>query len=471
SNFMDKIQFDVANREFMEAYFEFLHHPLEDAGVDFWWIDWQQQGGSSLDGVDPLWMLNHFHYADIKRKKERPLVLSRYAGTGSHRYPLGFSGDTCITWKSLEFQPKFTSAASCAGYGWWSHDIGGHFKGIHSAELQIRWLQLGVFSPIMRLHSSNSRFSSKDPWRLGPEMAQIATNFLRLRHSLIPYIYTMMELFNRTGAPLIQPMFFREPTAPDLWGQYWFGTQLIACPITSPMDQSTKLGGFKAWLPQGIWHDIFTGETYDGGRFLNLHRGIETIPVLAKAGAIIPMSQEFENGAQNPARISLWVFSGSQGEFSLYEDNGAKPESIAQAITRFTLDSSGLTISAPDGDASIVPENRVYQVKFMGFGKGAVSAEKWDDEQGAAFVTVKAGREKAFVPVKRAAPESRIAERVFSLLQKAEIEYDLYRDIYELTLRSASKVALLGELEAMSLPRPLASALTEIVAARIGERI
>ncbi len=147
------VSFDPTDPAFLEAYLEELHHPLEDEGVDFWWLDWQQGGVTKIAGLDPLWLLNHFHFLDSGRGDRRPLTFSRYAGIGSHRYPIGFSGDTEITWESLEFQPYFTATASNAGYGWWSHDIGGHFKGYKDDELATRWVQLGVFSPVNRLHS------------------------------------------------------------------------------------------------------------------------------------------------------------------------------------------------------------------------------------------------------------------------------------------------------------------------------
>ena len=142
------IPFDPADPEFMAAYFEVLHRPLEEEGVDFWWLDWQQGQSTKIPGLDPLWALNHYHTQDAARDGKRPLILSRYAGLGSHRYPLGFSGDTIVSWKSLDFQPYFTNTAANAGYTWWSHDIGGHMRGIQDDELYLRWLQYGVFSPI-----------------------------------------------------------------------------------------------------------------------------------------------------------------------------------------------------------------------------------------------------------------------------------------------------------------------------------
>ena len=93
------------------------------------------------------------------------MILSRYAGLGSHIYPLGFSGDTYINWETLDFQPYFTANAANAAYSWWSHDIGGHQWGGRDDDLYLRWLQFGVFSPIMRLHSTATPVLGKEPWK------------------------------------------------------------------------------------------------------------------------------------------------------------------------------------------------------------------------------------------------------------------------------------------------------------------
>ena len=122
----EAVQFDLTDPKFMEVYFDQLHHPMEEDGVDFWWIDWQQGGLTRQPGLDPLWGLNHLHYLDSARndgsdyseRNPRPLTFSRYAGPGSPRYPIGFSGDTVVTWESLKFQPEFTACASNIGYGW-----------------------------------------------------------------------------------------------------------------------------------------------------------------------------------------------------------------------------------------------------------------------------------------------------------------------------------------------------------------
>lgn len=159
------ILFDPTSPKFMHAYLNVLLQHLDEQGCDFWWIDWQQGSVSRVLGLDPLWLMNHFEFLHQQiNSKSRPLIFSRFAGPGSHRYPVGCSGDSIVTWASLEFQPEFTATASNIGYGWWSHDIGGHAFGYRDDELSVRWVQLGVFPPILRLHSTQSRWMSKEPW-------------------------------------------------------------------------------------------------------------------------------------------------------------------------------------------------------------------------------------------------------------------------------------------------------------------
>ncbi|MGN6687761.1 MAG: TIM-barrel domain-containing protein, partial [Actinomycetales bacterium] len=285
----EAIAFDVTDRAFMEAYFEVLHRRLEQDGVDFWWVDWQSGPYSRVAGIDPLWMLNHFHYLDNARGGRRGLTFSRYAGPGSHRYPIGFSGDTVISWASLDFQPYFTATAANIGYGWWSHDIGGHLFGAKDDELATRWVQLGVFSPILRLHSTNDPFTTKEPWSFGIEAQGIQTRYLRLRHRLVPYLHTM-NYRAASGVPLIRPLYHQWPNAPEAYrhgNEYLFGDLLVA-PVTAPRDRGTLTGRVPVWLPEGEWVDVLSDRVYDGGREMVMHRPLDTLPVLARAGAIVP---------------------------------------------------------------------------------------------------------------------------------------------------------------------------------------
>ncbi|KAL4988106.1 glycosyl hydrolases family 31-domain-containing protein [Aspergillus falconensis] len=320
------ILFDPANPKFMEAYFNILHRRLEREACDFWWIDWQQGRYSKIPGFDPLWLLNHFQYLDNKHHGNIRLIFSRHGGPGSHRYPIGFSGDTVVTWESLAFQPEFTATASNIGYGWWSHDIGGHIHGIRDDELLVRWTQLGVFSPVMRLHSTSSRWNSKEPWLYGDECSKVMAEFLRFRHRLVPYLYTQNVVGSRNDEPLVQPMYWSWPNennAYEVPNQYFLGSELLVAPIVRPRDRRTNLASVKAWLPpRGRFVDIFSGTVYDGGRGIILYRPVDKYPVLAPEGSIVTLARETYpgNGCLNPSGIEALVIVGKDCQASLIED-------------------------------------------------------------------------------------------------------------------------------------------------------
>ena len=364
-----RIPFDIANPKFVKAYFDGAHHPLEEEGVDFWWIDWQQGKVTAIPGLDPLWALNHYHTLDGRREGKRPLILSRYAGLGSHRYPLGFSGDTFATWESLRFQPYFTNTASNAGYTWWSHDIGGHQFGVQDDELYVRWLQYGVFSPINRLHSSCNEFMGKEPWKRSFAANAVAEHFLRLRHKLIPYLYSAAWRTHTQGEPLCVPMYY-DYDVEDAYkarNQYLFGGQLLVCPVTDPAEKKLNLAKTPVWLPEGRWTDFFTGKIYRGGQWVSMHRDLDSIPVLAREGAIVPMYAQADTNELSPEQLlDIHIWRGN-GEFELYEDDGIH-ENSAYAVTAMKLRQEGdclrFTMGASEGHGRILPEKRSFRLLF-----------------------------------------------------------------------------------------------------------
>ena len=385
----ERVKFDLLSPEFMENYFDILHHPYEEDGVDFWWMDWQQGKDywwiheANKDGhlhdereaVDPLWMLNHLHIADIKRNGKRPMFFSRYSGLGSQRYPVGFSGDTFITWDSLQFQPYFTATASNVGYGWWSHDIGGFMGGYRNDELMARWTQLGVFSPINRYHSSWEEYCRKEPWYFGEKTEEIMKNCLRLRHRLFPYIYTMNYRNHVDLEPLVQPMYYAYPknsAAYEVKTQFMFGSELMVAPITSPTNKITQMGKVNAWIPEGDWFDYFTGLHYASkdGRMLSVHRTIDQYPVFAKAGAIVPMQTSYNLEAGND--LEIVIFPGASNEFVLYEDagDGSEYKNGEFTKTEMLLEWSSnpvFTVKPATGDLSLLPQARNYTFVLRGY--------------------------------------------------------------------------------------------------------
>ena len=494
----DPVSCDVADPVFMEHYFTYLHHPREKEGVDFWWIDWQQGTNSRVEGLDPLWILNHFHFLDNGRDGKRPMTFSRYAGPGSHRYPVGFSGDTVITWESLDFQPYFTAAASNIGYGWWSHDIGGHMKGYKDDELEARWFQFGAHSPIMRLHSSRSEFNGKEPWRFKGEARKAMGEALRQRHRMIPYLYSMNYRCYEEGLPLVLPMYYEypeEPMAYKVKNQYFLGSELLVAPVTKPRNRRLNAAGVTVWLPEGRWYDIYTGMIYDGGRCLRMYRDINSIPVLAGAGAVVPFTEEISarEASGNPASLTVCVFGGGDGAFTLYEDDnegGGHMDGVwAKTVMTYREETEGcepravFVVEPACGDLSLIPAARKYTVEFRGFLPEAakrarvfVDGREWERER---TIISYRNREQTVVlalealdvrrrieivlPGDLGVRQNAVEDRVFEFLNQAEIEFEVKDAVYDLVMREKRIPVVLAQLEAMGIERDLCQALTEIL--------
>ncbi|AZZ38544.1 glycoside hydrolase [Acidipropionibacterium jensenii] len=348
------VDFDVTNRAFLDAYFTVLHRGLEKMGTDFWWIDWQSGPYSKIPGMDPLWVLNHGHYVDSATQMDRGLIFSRYAGPGSHRYPVGFSGDSLITWKSLAFQPRFTTAGANIGYGWWSHDIGGHLDGFRDDVLATRWVQFGVFSPITRLHSSSSQFSGKEPWRFSQPGQRSMIEHLRLRHRMLPYLNAMNLRAHRDGRSLVEPVYYQDhsPQAYRYLDEYLFGSQLLVAPIVVPNDPVVARGHADVWLPSGRWTDIVTGRSYRGGRSHRMWRDLMSIPVLLRAGGFLPLVAEGESldARELFPELEVLVAAGADGRFELDEETA--DDQWQTTVLELSATEGRLTITRPDRDRS-----------------------------------------------------------------------------------------------------------------------
>lgn len=386
------IPFDCLDTEFWKAYFEILHFPYEEDGVDFWWMDWQQgntywwnhfYGGKKKElekSMSPLWLLDHMHYLASKRNGKRGLIFSRYAGYGSQRYPVGFSGDTYISWESLNFQPYFTATASNIGYGWWSHDIGGHLKGDTDEELTARWIQFGVFSPIFRMHCACDVMLGREPWNFSTGTEKVISDFMRLRHKLFPYIYTMNYRNYKDLIPLIRPMYHTYPedkNAYSVKNEYWFGSEIIVVPITQKSDSVSCLGRTAVWFPEGKWIDWFNGYVYKPGK-IEVYRSLKQMPIFLKSGAIVPMQPHYTNDNHLGVKdtLEIVVAAGASNEFNLYEDDGISNgfENGDFCITKFILchekNNAVFTVLPSNGNISLIPKKRNYKLRFKGYKSG-----------------------------------------------------------------------------------------------------
>jgi len=475
------VLFDASDKKYLDSLQTIILEPLENDGVDFWWIDWQQGNTSRLEGLDPLWILNYHRFNSAKKENKRPLIFSRYAGVGSHRYPIGFSGDTIISWKSLAFQPKFTICASNIGYGWWSHDIGGHMRGYKDNDLMARWTQFGVFSPIMRLHSSNEIFNSKEPWKFKKETQEVMTKFLQLRNKLIPYIYTMNYHSWKNDIPLIRAMYYyhsEDSQAYEVESQYYFGSSMMVSPITEEQNKKLSMASALLWLPKGSYYDFFSSKRYVGDRKLKVYRPLDTIPVFIKEGDILVLSND-EDNTENPKSLLIKSYMGDNGSFSLYEDDNFSEDYLENknVITKFVndFDNSEFKIEQAIGTLSLIPKSRNYQITFVGICDTDIKIfnddieiefkKEYDKDRKELTINlndinVKSRTKILFENIKLAKQDK--IEILREILERCEISIKLKDKIFKI-LQLENNNLIISNLIALNLDNDLYNSLLEIV--------
>ncbi|NJN15044.1 MAG: hypothetical protein HC822_01400 [Oscillochloris sp.] len=366
------IPFCSSDPAFVEAYFRLLHHPLEADGVDFWWMDWQQGRMCELPGLDPLPWLNHLHYADLRRRSDtRPLVFSRWGGLGNHRYPIGFSGDTYATWEALRYQPYFTACAANVLYGWWSHDIGGHF-GTTTPELYARWVQAGALSPILRLHSTKDPDAERLPWAFPEPVFQAARAAFHTRAALLPYFYSLAREHHERALSPCRPLYYGWPAAEAAYvarEQYMLGDQMLVAPIVHPADPANGLAAADLWVPPGQWIERSSGELFVGPKWHRVLGDLDTLPQLVRAGAILPLAPVTQRSDEQigGSRI-ISIFPGAANTFRIYDDSGA-PDSPGEwtPVTLALRDHGAtyqVTVGAVEGEDPGLTAERTLMIRL-----------------------------------------------------------------------------------------------------------
>ena len=373
------IPFDITDKTFAKNYFDLILHPMEKQGVDFWWLDWQQWNTTKIEGVNPTFYLNYLHFSDMQRQnKARPIIFHRWGGLGNHRYQISFPGDTWISWQSLNYQPYFTSTASNVGFGYWSHDVGGHFNGTDedkkNPELFTRWFQLGVFSPILRTHGTKDPLVERRLWYYPAENFQIMRDFLKFRYALIPYIYTAARYAHDSGISILRPMYYEYPNREEAYhaeGQYMFGNDMIVSPITHPMGKDSLFTYQKTWLPEGTWIEWSSGTVLTGGRYVNRTYTLSEIPVFVKSGAIIPMQPDKKRADESQDNsLILQIFPGNSGQTSIYDDEGNNSNYLngLYSFTKVDFQKNNnilkLVIYPIEGSYAGMPTERTYELRL-----------------------------------------------------------------------------------------------------------
>jgi alpha-glucosidase len=215
---------------------------------------------------------------------KRPFVITRAAFAGTQRYSSTWTGDNVATWEHLWIANVQMQRMCLSGYSFVGSDIGG-FAEQPDGELFARWVQLGIFHPFCRVHSSGDH-GNQEPWSFGVEITDIVRKFIELRYQLLPYLYTMFHKYTKENRPMIQSLVYydQEDTQTHFrTDEFIFGEKILVCPIQEPNAQGRRM-----YIPKGEWYDFWTHELVIGGKEKWVAAGLDKLPIFIKAGAIIP---------------------------------------------------------------------------------------------------------------------------------------------------------------------------------------
>ena len=367
---------------------------LKPYGIDAWWQDATEPENDDLEGrrimkgsqpgeryrnVYPLKVTETIHAGLSKDDPERrPMIFTRSGFSGAQRYgAVLWSGDVGNDWQTLRYQVAAGLGFVSAGLPWWTYDAGGFFRpgdqytNKDYIERMIRWIQVGTFLPLMRVHGY---MSNTEPWEYGPEAQRLIKNQIDLRYKLFPYIYSEAAKVTYEGSTLMRPLVFDfadDAEALKQDNEYMFGQSMLVCPVTE--------GGVSQWpvyLPEneGGWYDFRDGTAYEGGRYVDVPVDIESIPVFVKGGSILPTGPARQSVAEKSDEpLVLNVYPGADASFCLYEDEGDNMnyESGCRSTIGMSWDDSArkLTIGKRSGTFEGMQEVRTFKIAVAGMEK------------------------------------------------------------------------------------------------------
>lgn len=364
------IPFNVLDPKSVDLYLKLFIHPLDNMNVDYYFIDYYNN-----KDLKNLGLLKHYQIYDMERNyKRRPMLLSYDASFMSHRYSIIKSAPSKVGWDGLKKMALFNILATNKGLSWYSHDIGGFSEGVEDNELYTRFVELGVFSPIMRLSSEKGKYYKREPWKWNIKTSTIVKEFLTLRHKLIPYLYSEGYKYSHSGTSLIRPLYYQNEEFIDdeiYYNEYYFGSELFIAPIINKKDYVMNRTVQRLYMPEGVWYDFFSGKKFPGGKkYVSFYRE-QDYPVFAHAGSIIPMGLNPNiNDTKPPEDLEIHFFPGKSNTYHLYEDDGVsslyKKDFYILTDIDYTYIPNNYTviIRAVDGKSGIIPEYRNYKVVF-----------------------------------------------------------------------------------------------------------
>jgi len=398
--------YDTFNAPARQLFWTQVNRALFRRGVDAWWMDATEPDlvqpspptlestrrfidrtaiGTASRVMSAYSLMNSKAVFDGQRSTapdQRVFILTRSGFAGIQRYAtVTWSGDITSTFQTLRKQITAGLGFSIAGDPYWTTDTGGYTMDRRLAqakeggaldewqELNARWFQYSTFCPILRVHGTDR---PREIWNIGDQQSpvyQAELKFDNLRYALFPYIYSVAGAVTHDGSTMMRPLvmdFRSDTTARELTDEYMFGPAFLVSPVTEYKARSRQV-----YLPAGSdWYDFWTGRRARGGQTVAADAPLDRLPLYMRAGSIVPVGPEQQYiGEKRDAPITLYVYSGANGHFSLYEDDGHTYGYERGAFARIPIDwndaSRTLTIGARTGSYPGMASNRTFTVVLV----------------------------------------------------------------------------------------------------------
>ena len=409
------LPYDAFSAEARDIYWKHLLR-LENMGIDGWWmdstepdhLDYKDSDLEQMTGLGsyrsvlnayPLMSVSGVVEKQLSGSDRRPFVLTRSAYAGQQRTGANtWSGDVQSTWADFRHQIPAGLGFTLTGNPNFNSDIGGFFPSGYNKrgelatcsrnplfqELYVRWLQFGLFNPMMRSHGESSR---REIWEFGAPGEPVydaIENAIRLRYSLLPYIYSTSWQVSSDAGSFMRALWMDYPADKKTWelaDEFLFGRSLLVAPVThalytteerrwseEPVDWS-PLHQTEVYLPAGLWYDWFSGAAVKGGRTVKADAPLEHCPLFAKAGAIVPLGPDVQYCNEKPwDNLEVRVFLGADGQFTLYEDafDGQAYKDGEYTTIDFRLKGRTLTIGPRKGSYPGMLAQRQFRLSVYG---------------------------------------------------------------------------------------------------------
>jgi alpha-D-xyloside xylohydrolase len=337
---------DLYSAEVRKNYYQMIKDSMFDIGVSSIWLDGSEpetrkKNAATVAGpfdkvalTYPLKVTQSLYEGQrIDFPGLRVFNFTRSAFPGMQRYGAGYwTGDVLASWEQLRQQIAGGLNFAMSGLPYWTTDAGGFFRDQQSLnpaydnqytnagykELLTRWFQFATFCPMLRIHGY---VSNTEIWRYGADFEHTARSFIDLRYRLMPYLYSLAGSVTQKGALIMAPLVHDFPEDKNTWkisDQFLLGSSLLVNPVVIPGAHSRSI-----YLPKGDWYDFWTGSKRAGGRSVTVETSMEKIPLMVKAGTILPVGPVLQYAMQpDSTPLKIFVYPGSNGSFTLYEDEG-----------------------------------------------------------------------------------------------------------------------------------------------------